>query len=217
MSPDIEANLARYLGDRGPTERYASFDYCFNFFQQHHERGTLSTLLQPGQLEQSCLQLGFYLASWGMFRGSTDLLQHSARHLAPLVKAIVHAPHEIWRTDVHLYGDRTCPVVFDTAEQLRAALSCRASDTLVTKVMLGTFGAVPAFDVLFKRGFRVWKFGPSALRKIREFYEKHSEVIDARRVRTLDFESEGSNRSGVTRPRPGILGTTARTLDRARC
>lgn len=38
-------------------------------------------------MEVSCLHLGFYLASWGMLRGSSDLLQRSARHLVPLMTA----------------------------------------------------------------------------------------------------------------------------------
>lgn len=41
--------------------RSRSWDYCYNYFQDHPE---------PTQdLERSCLQLGYYLASWGMLRG----------------------------------------------------------------------------------------------------------------------------------------------------
>ena len=46
-------------------------------------------------MQLSCLQLGFYLASWGMLRGSTDLLKRSVKHLAPLVEAIADAPPRI--------------------------------------------------------------------------------------------------------------------------
>jgi len=42
---DIEANLRTYLGQRGPTARYTSFDYCYNHFQLHRERGVLSKLV----------------------------------------------------------------------------------------------------------------------------------------------------------------------------
>ena len=70
---DCEANIRTYLdGDdansgRDPTGRYASFDYCFNYFQSF--RTYPAELTSPGNLELSCLQLGFYLASWGMLRG----------------------------------------------------------------------------------------------------------------------------------------------------
>ena len=36
------ANLRRYLEGRNPNERYASFDYCFNYFQSFRESGNIS-------------------------------------------------------------------------------------------------------------------------------------------------------------------------------
>ncbi len=74
-SVDLDANLRRYLdggtgsGGRKPNERYASFDYCFNYFQSFRELGNISALAGPANVQLSCLQLGFYLASWGMLRG----------------------------------------------------------------------------------------------------------------------------------------------------
>ena len=70
---DIEKNIGEYLGDLDPISRYASFDYSFNFFQFHREQGRLADLLHGEALQLSCLHLGFYLASWGMLRGSTEL------------------------------------------------------------------------------------------------------------------------------------------------
>jgi hypothetical protein len=72
---DIEANVRAYLAAREPTARYTLFDYCFNYFQQHRETGQLSSLRAGSGMQYSCLQLGFYLASWGMFRGSFTLLK----------------------------------------------------------------------------------------------------------------------------------------------
>jgi hypothetical protein len=39
-------------------------------------------------LQLSCLHLSFYLASWGMFRGSSFLLEKSAKFFEPLVRTI---------------------------------------------------------------------------------------------------------------------------------
>src|SRR5262245_57900339 len=83
---DIEGNIKRYLGDRNPTARYTSFDYCFNYFQSFQERAEVAAIVADDNRQLSCLQLGFYLASWGMLRGSTDLLQRSVKHLVPLVE-----------------------------------------------------------------------------------------------------------------------------------
>ena len=80
---DIEANLN---GKREPRARYTSFDYCFNYFQSHREQGKLLDLLRGDALQLSCLHLCFYLASWGMLRGSSELLQRSVRSFIPLVE-----------------------------------------------------------------------------------------------------------------------------------
>lgn len=184
---DIEGTLRSYLGKRGREERYTSFDYCFNYFQEHRERNTLPELVRGDALQISCLHLGFYLASWGMLRGSSGLLQRSVRAFVPAIEVIANAPPEIWEIDANLYGDGSCPVIFETARRIRSALPNAASDILVTKIMLGTFGCVPAFDTFFKKGFGASTFGPKALRGIGEFYNANSKVIERSRVETLDF------------------------------
>lgn len=196
---DIEGCLKTYLGKREPRARYASFDYCFNYFQSHREEGKLPHLLRGEGRQLSCLQLGFYLASWGMLRGSSDLLQRSVRNFIPVVEVIASAPAAIWDMDAHLYGDGSCPIVFEVARQIEAALPDGASDILVTKVMLGTFGCVPAFDTYFKKGLGVSTFGRSALKKVGEFYTAHAELIDRNRVHTLEFESGSRSERRYTR------------------
>lgn len=66
---EIISAVEKYKADSGPNERYTSFDYCYNYF--------LTTNDLEKDIERSCLTLGFYLASWGMFRGSSFLLQKS--------------------------------------------------------------------------------------------------------------------------------------------
>ncbi len=119
---DIEADLKAYLGRREPRARYTSFDYCFNYFQLHREGGKLLELLRGDALQLSCLHLGFYLASWGMLRGSSELLQRSVRNFIPLVEVIANAPPAVWEADAHQYGDGRCPTIFETARQIREAL-----------------------------------------------------------------------------------------------
>jgi hypothetical protein len=186
---NIDQHLKSYLEAHESTARYASFDYCFNYYQEHREQGTLGELHQGDALQLSCLHLGFYLASWGMLRGSSDLLKRSVRHLIPLVKVISTSPPEIWETDANSYGDGTVPPVFEAASRIRAAFPNGASDILVTKIMLGTFGSVPAFDTYFKKGFGVSTFGPKALKKVGEFYRANADMIERNRVHTLDFAS----------------------------
>lgn len=178
--------VGRYLTARDPSARYTSFDYCFNHFQQH--RGAVKAWGDPIGMEVSCLQLGFYLASWGMLRGSAELLQRSVRHLVPLVEVIADVPAEVWDLDLDDYDKDGIDLVHRTAADVRDALRpLQASDILVTKVMLGVFGCVPAFDTYFKKGFGVSTFSKGSLRLVGEFYRANSAQIDALRQPTLDF------------------------------
>ena len=122
-------------------------------------------------MEVSCLHLGFYLASWGMLRGSSDLLQRSARHLVPVIETVADAPARLWDLDLDGYDHEGIDLVYRTAVDVRRALRpVEESDILVTKVMLGVFGCVPAFDTYFKKGFGVSTFSQGSLRRVGEFY-----------------------------------------------
>jgi hypothetical protein len=70
----ITRRVERFLnlqpdGQARPGGRERSWDFCFNYFQAHAEPSR--------DLELSCLQLGYYLASWGMLRGSSYLFRET--------------------------------------------------------------------------------------------------------------------------------------------
>jgi hypothetical protein len=191
-------NLRRYLDDRQPNERYASFDYCFNHFQSFRESGDASALASPANLQLSSLQLGFYLASWGMLRGSAELLQKSAKYLVPVIEVISCTKPSLWEIDADSYNESSIQHILELAAKIRSAYPAM-SDSLVTKIMLGVFGNVPAFDTNFKRGFGVSTFGPKALRKVALFCRDNAEMIDAHRVNTLGFISGRETQRTYTR------------------
>lgn len=74
--------------------------------------------------------------------------------------------------------------------------------TLITKVMMGTWGVLPSFDTYFVKGFRSLaetKGEKAAFRTVRspsldlmgQFYQQNKEEIDSltERFTALDFES----------------------------
>ena len=119
----IEANLRTYLGQRTPTARYTSFDYCYNHFQRHRERGALHELVVGPNLQLSCLHLAFYLASWGMLRASSALLQRSVKHYVPVIEIIASSPAAIWNVDADCYTEANCGLVLETAQQIRGGFA----------------------------------------------------------------------------------------------
>ena len=201
---DLETNLRRYLDGvatqdgRKPDARYASFDYCFNYFQEFREFGRIGELASAPNIQVSCLQLGFYLASWGMFRGSAKLLQRSVRHFIPLIETIASANPAVWTIDADAYTAANIEALLALAHALRQSLG-GMSDILVTKVMLGVYGNVPAFDTYFQRGFGVTKFNAKSLRKIGTYYGENAELLDRYRVPTLDFMTGQSTKRRYTR------------------
>lgn len=185
---DIETNLKAYLRERTPTGRYTSFDYCYNHFQLHRERDALSELVVGPNMQLSCLHLGFYLASWGMLRASSVLLQRSVKYYVPVIQVIASSPPAIWNVDADSYTEHNSDLVWEMTRQIRAALP-GASDILITKIMLGVFGCVPAFDTYFKKGFGAWTFGTKSLIRVGEFCRHNADVIDRHRVPTLEFDT----------------------------
>lgn len=94
-----------------------------------------------------------------------------------------------WSLDADAYSESAITTAVEYARVLRGALHEGASDILVTKVMLGTMGCVPAFDTNFKKGFGVATFGRKSLRKVGKFYRANADVIEAHREATLDFDT----------------------------
>jgi hypothetical protein len=133
-----------------------------------------------------------------MLRGSTELLQRSVRTFVPVVETLVAAPARLWSLDVDGYDEAAITDLRSYATTLGKALHNGASDILVTKVMLGTMGCVPAFDTNFRKGFHASTFGPKALRRISRFYRDHSEIIEANREPTLSFETGHSTERRYT-------------------
>lgn len=162
--------------DIDSTNRFTSFDYCFDWFQTHKEK-----VADDDKIEQSCLHLMCYLASWGMLRGSSILLQKSVKFYEPLVRliagqniqcsqtgcAIKGINQEIWNIDVDKYDDyfptvgsetqKGYDIVLDTYEKIQKCLY-GDNDTrhivAVTKIMMGVFGCVPALDRFFCETFK---------------------------------------------------------------
>ena len=189
MTPEqFDTYVSEYRGRRLPEGRFASFDYCFNYVQGAQAAGpsAFQTIGRGPQLQTSCLQLGAYLASWGMYRGKATLLQRSVKSLVPAIEAIVSAPDLIWSIDVDTYNEGS-DAILAVGSDLRAALPGDSSDTLVTKVMLGVFGCVPAFDRYVRKGLGVHALNTRALRRVADFYSAHRPDVDRHVIQTIDF------------------------------
>lgn len=202
---DINKNLEIFGKDRKSNERYASFDYCFNYFQGFNNKADIAS---PSNIQNSCLQLGFYLASWGMYRGSTFLLQKSVKVFEPLMTYVASKCDDIWNIDVDDYTEENISKLIKCGKEIKEKLGKHiiekvdgtlvekeATDTLVTKIMLGVFGNVPAYDDNFRRFLKnqslCQTFNEESLEDIEKFYGKNEKIINnkSKEIGTLDFIS----------------------------
>jgi hypothetical protein len=205
---DIQNLVAQFEKKRSANHRYASFDYCFNYFRSFKENNHLPDLATKENVEKSCLHLGFYLASWGMFRMSGKLGQEaSAKHFKNLIDAISknECPFaEAWDIDASDYRKNPTRILLQNCFKKISGLVMQKSQkqdrTLVTKIMLGIFGCVPAFDGFFTKTFKaLYKeqgcaftaFNDAALLKLDDFYKNHADIIAelGKETKTLDFET----------------------------
>ena len=187
-----------------PEHRYASFDYCYNYF--------LETKDLTKDIEKSCLVLGFYLASWGMFRGSSFLLEKSVKHFEDTIKYIAEIRKSVCKIDVNNYSKNNISKIIEIYSKIKSILinEDNAHLTLVTKILLGVFGFVPAFDNYFcdtfrdidkdeKYGFRV--LNEDSLNFIKRFYEANKDSIDklSEQTFTIDFKNGGKTSINYTK------------------
>lgn len=185
---DIDHYVRAYHNNLSPDNRYASFDYCYNYFY--------TTLDLTKDMEKSCLTLGFFLASWGMFR-SQFLLQRSINHYRKTIEFIASLDRVFWETDVKEYDvvPEVILALYDDFKRLMLPEGKRDL-TLVTKILLGVFGMVPAFDTYFCETFKKiyphCSFGSlneESLSCIKHFYNNNQQEIDrlSDQICTIDF------------------------------
>jgi len=160
---DINDSIEIFIDGRGknkgrsPDERYASFDYCYNYFYSFYKENKLNELSNTANLELSCLHLSFYLASWGMLRGSSFLLEKSIKSYTKLIIAISKINPKLWEIDVDNYTYENIQLLLGSKQVIIDALGEKnnPSDTLVTKIMLGVFANVPAFDQYVRKSLKI--------------------------------------------------------------
>lgn len=195
-----------------PDERYASFDYCYNYFYSFYKQNKISDIASESNLQTSCLHLGFYLASWGMMRASSFLLEKSSRHLVPLVCEIAKMDKIMWEIDVDKYSEDNISALLECKNKIKKALgekNTRTWDTLVTKIMLGVFANVPAYDTFFKKFLQKNKycqtFNKKSLGQLNIFYNDHKKEFETfEKIKTHDF---------ITGKETDIYYTKAKLMD----
>jgi len=128
-----------------------------------------------------------------MYRGSTFLLQHAYTiHQGVIDQLIMPQFSVLWSHEFGAGADdsKLVPIILTAVNAIREAYrpfapsaeSRQASDKLVTKILLGTFGCLPACDTYFVKGVRSAGIQYSSLNRvfierILRFCKDHREAL----------------------------------------
>lgn len=96
---------------------------------------------------------------------------------------------KLWEIDVPNYNDENISLLLDCKQKIIDALGKenKPSDTLVTKIMLGVFANIPAFDQYFRKSLKVHSVNKKSLLKIKDFYLENKDDFDSFKIHTFDF------------------------------
>lgn len=190
--------LSEYNKDINIFDREASYHFCYNYFRNFYEDKHIEDISSSNNVEVSCLQLGFYLASWGMYRGSNEIFKKSIVVYEEVIKEI-SKEQLLWEIDVDNYSNENINAILKFNDKLKEHFEkCKinATDTLTTKIMMGVFGCVPAFDTNFKKAIRGSMLNEKSLIKIKDFYNKNNDIIDhfygSESFKTFDIVTKGT-------------------------
>lgn len=194
---NLPATILNYFekSEADPYHRYRSWEHCFKYFQD------VGPIELREHRDDAAYRLGFYLASWGMYRGSCFLLQHCHRAHYEAIECLADPRwSKLWQTE---FGSDASDVenislMLDLRDRIGHAYAPfgTPTDTLATKILLGTVGCTPAMDRYFRLGFsgagfpcnnfnrpfleRVLQFSQENLPALREVQNQISERVGTR-------------------------------------
>ncbi len=161
--------------------RYLSWEHCYSFFYENRQAAS------SGSRSIACLHLAWYLASWGMLRNSFLMQKDYLIHMDVVDLLFSNDYSDLFGASINvLSNEDNIDRIFILANKIRIAYAQYArefnsdvSDTLITKVLLGTLGCVPAYDRFFKDGLRITEvassnFTKDSIRSLVNFYNQNS-------------------------------------------
>ena len=181
--------------------RSRSWEHCYRAFRDAR------TNLSP-DYDHLSLHLAFYLASWGMYRGWSFLLQRDYKVLSPIVEEILKPEYDclfelacadLRNSDVQTQLNKLYASIADDFHPIREEVAGHevvnpVSQVLITKILMGTLGCVPAYDRFFEEGAKYLglekkSYNKDSLLELAAFYEAHNDRLEEARcgMRTEDL------------------------------
>ena len=173
--------------------RSLSWEHCYRVFRDAR------TDPSP-DYDYLSLHLAFYLASWGMYRGSSFLLQKDYKVLVPIVEEVLKPEYDclfglacadLRESEIQDRLENLNKYIAKHFEPIRDEVAGRevptpVSPVLITKILMGTLGCVPAYDRFFVDGIKKYKvttgeYNLKSVLRLVDFYEAHNDRLEEAR------------------------------------
>jgi len=178
----IRSNIDSFYNEliKDPNGRYKSWEHCHIFFKENRNSK------EENSLDMMSLHLAFYLASWGMLRGSSFLLQKDYLVHKPAIEIMLKEEYKsLWKYEIESLYENIDLIIKcgkKIVESYRKQNCKEPSSVLLTKILLGVYGCTPAYDRLFTNGLREYKllanYGNNSLKGVFDFYTQYRETFE---------------------------------------
>lgn len=195
---DAKAYFGRVATD--PSGDWLSWWHCHKAFCSLMDVYASGGRVDADALDAMALNLAFYLASWGMYRGSSFLTRKDYTVHAGAIEILLgyqdlkRLPFAGLRDEgirsrviklgaaLKEYYDGVAADVSSRSAADGKPKTFHASDTLVTKVMLGTLACCPAYDRYFmvgerELGMKKRGFGDRSLADLSEICDQNADAL----------------------------------------
>lgn len=180
ISEAIDAIKKYHYSTNKNFTRYKSWEHCYHAFRLYRH--------DKAKIEFLCLHLSCYLASWGMLRNST-LINYDYLIHKDFVEQISNVKYD------KLYDENYYDInlIFELVDLINAVYPDKISKTktFVTKILLGVFGCVPAYDRYFCSAVKYYNFcstsfNKNSLNDLHSYYQLYFKEFDQLRKQFID-------------------------------
>ena len=178
---------------RDENGRSRSWEHCYRVFRDARTESS-------PDCDYLSLHLAFYLASWGMYRGSSFLLQKDYKVLSPIVEEVLKPEYDclfgvacadLREPEVQAWLMNVYDYIANYFRPMRDEVAGRVVDSpvspvLIAKILMGTLGCVPAYDRFFQDGVATYKvttreYSLESVLRLVDFYEEHNDRLEEAR------------------------------------
>lgn len=213
----MEDIISKYYDNikKDKNQRLKSWEHCYSQFSLMFKKDKLTDT----DIDYLSLHLAFYLASWGMYRGSSFILQKDYKVFYPIIELLFKNRDKFndnkikyllnqenddsikkYVKDYFVFDAELSKLLNKIRNSVKGETVTAVSDTLRTKIILGAYGSIPAYDRFLIDGMRASEYYDFTLSYSENGVVKLLEFAKERRDELAQLKDEIYRTSGITYP-----------------